>query len=177
MVKIKTNKIIRCVGIDPGKSGGIATIDYCLDTKREIEVTAVFMPSTDLDLLNHLLDISSAVFVLHAFVEQVHSMPSDGHAGAFAFGMNYGKLLMALTAAKIPYEFVQPRKWQAELGIVARVKDEPKKLLKERCRVKAQQLFPTFSLWSMPKTKGAQLSVCDAMLIAMYTKRKRVSLQ
>lgn len=151
----------RYIGIDPGASGGIAVV-----TSHQFEVTA--MPRT----LLHLWElISSLAGNSRAVIESVHAMPKQGVTSSFTFGRGYGGLLMALTAAKIPFEEVRPQAWQKCLGISPRKKDEPKGELKLRLLRKAQQLYPTLLLWNEPKSKGKQLAVCDALLIATYCQR------
>jgi hypothetical protein len=79
---------------------------------------------------------------------------------------------MALTSAGIPFEPIRPQAWQKALGITPRKKTESKPDFKNRLRAKAQQLYPSLPLWSEPKSKGKQLALCDALLIATYCKRK-----
>lgn len=153
------------LGIDPGKTGGLAVLH-----NGGRSVHAEPMPPTTLDLYKLLDGFSQDVDF--ACLEQVNSMPGEGHAGAFTFGTGYGMLQMGLTATGIPYEFVTPRTWQKALGIKAKAKAESKPQFKERLRAKAQQLFPAFPLWGAKGTLVKQRAVCDAMLIAEYCRRK-----
>ena len=102
-------------------------------------------------------------------------MPNEGHKGTFTFGEGFGRLKMALVAAGIPYELVEPQRWQKEFSIASRKAKEPKKLLKERCRAMAQQLFPDLSIWT--GTLGLQRAVCDAVLLAEYACRRSNTLR
>lgn len=163
-----TKPISRYLGIDPGKSGGLALI------AGSTVIEWLEMPPTDLDLFLYLQEISS--MVSYAVLERVSSMPGEGHAGAFTFGEGYGKLQMALTAAKISYDKITPRVWQKGVGVTARAKQESKPQFKERLRSHAQQLFPSLELWSQPKSLGKQRAVCDALLIAEYCKRMKEGL-
>lgn len=151
----------RYIGIDPGNEGGIAII-----TGHGIEL--IQMPDTLLQLWEIIAPLRG---FSQAVIEQVHSMPKQGVASSFTFGKNYGSLLMALTAAQIPFEEVRPQVWQKCLCISPRKKDEPKGKLKLRLLKKAQQLYPTLWHWREPKSKGKQLAVCDALLIATYCQR------
>jgi Holliday junction resolvasome RuvABC endonuclease subunit len=89
-------------------------------------------------------------------------MPKQGVASSFKFGVNYGIVRMALTAAGIPFEEVTPQAWQKALGITHRKKTETPSEWKNRLRARAQQLFPSVSL---------TLATADALLIAEYCRR------
>jgi len=152
------------LGIDPGKNGGIAIIDN--------EVRYQKMPSTELDIWSAIAGLAVAKGWrrrVHAVIEKVHSMPGEGHRGAFTFGTGYGGLRMALTGVGVPFSEVTPRTWQKELGIVAKKKTENRGQFKNRMRAKCQRLFPDLDLWTESKTY--QLCVCDAILIAEYARR------
>ena len=78
------------IGIDPGKSGGVA---WTQDGMKE--PLAAKMPDT-----------------VH---ELVDSMPKNGVASMFTFGQGLGKIEGVLAALAIPYEWVSPQKWQGTL--------------------------------------------------------------
>ena len=137
------------IGIDPGKSGGIAWI---LDK----DVEAVKMPATNRDLLDELKlirDHNEAICML----EKVHSMPKQGVVSTFSFGKNVGHIEMALTAVEIPYDEVTPAKWQRALGCLS---GGDKNVTKR----KAQELFPSLKITH---------AIADALLIAEYARRTR----
>ncbi len=177
------------IGIDPGASGGIASIYELGGGSVGI---AVVMPKTEKDLWNLMsngLDQEDCESCF-AVIEQVGGFiggPSPGSA-MFKFGMSYGGLRMALTAAGIPFEAVPPQKWQKALGIppkkkatgtekvqltkgkhkgewrVKKTGGESGTEFKNRLKAHAQQLFPNIEV---------TLSTADALLIAEYCKRKR----
>ena len=153
------------IGIDPGKSGGLAlivgdSVDYAE------------MPSSDMDLLDILHQFDQEAVGCHCFLERVRTMPGEGSKGAFTFGEGFGKIQMALTARQIPYELVQPRSWQKSLNIPPKkIKIESKPQFKDRLRQKAQELFPTIGLWNSSLTR--QRAICDALLIAESCRRTR----
>lgn len=138
------------IGIDPGSGGGLAVVDA---SGRLVECIA--MPDTDHDIDDFFTRHEDAYC---AYLEQVHSMPGQGVASTFKFGMNYGFLKGMLTAHKIRWIDVTPSKWQSALGIKA-VKDEPKVAHKNRLKGMAQQLYP--------KAK-VTLKTADAILIAHF---------
>ena len=148
------------VGIDPGKSGGLAAMG------PSWQATADKMPSTERDAWQWFVDLPQGdVF---ACIERVGGyMPgSAGNIGSamFSFGQNYGMLRAFLVASDIPFEEVSPRTWQKAVGITPRKKEEGKPQFKNRIKSVAQRLFPSVKL---------TLATCDAILIAEYCRRKR----
>jgi hypothetical protein len=153
------------MGLDPGAHGAITVLPA-----RRSDVFEIYKLDniSDLDLLlwlqarTHLIEF--------AVLERVGGYTGgDGQPGSamFNFGRGYGKLEMGLTAANIPYEAVQPQKWQKALGIPPRDKDgESKPQFKRRLKAKAEAMFG----------RGAvriTLENCDALLIAEYCRRTR----
>jgi len=139
------------IGIDPGASGGIAFIP----DNNPAKAWAVKMPETLADLFGELNLVQEQFVNFHACLEKVHSMPGQGVASSFKFGQGFGHLEMALTAAKIPFTYVTPQKWQKELGCLT---GGDKNVSKSR----AQQLFPHIKCTH---------AISDALLIAEYCRR------
>jgi hypothetical protein len=141
------------IGIDPGASGGIAFIP----DNNPAKAWAVKMPETLADLWHELdsLEWAHNLNNMHCCLEKVHSMPGQGVASSFKFGQGFGHLEMALTAAKIPFTYVTPQKWQKELGCLT---GGNKNVSKSR----AQQLFPHIKCTH---------AISDALLIAEYCRR------
>jgi Holliday junction resolvasome RuvABC endonuclease subunit len=138
------------IGIDPGKSGGIAWIT---GGKPRVEK----MPETLQDLWDVLQSIAhqngyDAQNHCRAYIEQVSSSPQMGVKSAFTFGNGFGHLEMALTAAGIPFERVRPQAWQKALGCLT---GGDKNVSKRR----AQELFPSMKITH---------ATADALLIAHY---------
>jgi Holliday junction resolvasome RuvABC endonuclease subunit len=143
------------MGIDPGQSGGIALIR---GTGKVLILET--MPSTERDiwlLLKSLEELPHKVYI-----EKVHAMPQQGVSSTFKFGVGYGGLRMALTAAGIPFDEVTPQLWQKALGVVKRAKTESKNDHKKKLLQKAQQLFPNVKI---------TLKTADALLLAEYCRR------
>lgn len=141
--------LIKTIGIDPGKNGGIAVMsdDVLLSVQK--------MPPTPKDLFDALQEHKDAQM---CYLEKVGGMPGNGGPSMFNFGKGYGNIEMALIALKIPFTTVTPQKWQKEyqLGVS---KGLTTTQWKNKLREKAQQLFPFVSI----KLWGA-----DALLIARY---------
>ncbi len=152
---LRTNLLIAYIGVDPGQEGGIASI-----TGNTICLGA--MPATRRDRWEVFETIALTCPGV-AVLEKVHSMPKQGVASSFKFGQNYEAMAMALTAADIPFEEVTPQAWQKALGISPRKKTETQTQFKNRLKQFAQQLFPN---------ENITLATCDALLIALYCKRK-----
>ncbi len=135
------------LGIDPGKSGGIAWVspDNALIYK---------MPETERDVWELLR--SFAPNTRKAYLEKVHSMPNQGVSSTFKFGTSYGMLWGFLVALEVPFEFVTPQKWQKAMGCLSK---GDKNVTKRR----AQELYPNERLTH---------ATADAALIATYGLRE-----
>ena len=134
------------IGIDPGLAVGIATL---FSGQQPL---AWNMPETERDVFNLLYYMTIDSSTTHAYIEQVHSMPKQGVASSFKFGMGYGGLRMALIAAKIPFTTVTPGKWQQAMQCRS---GGDKNVTKRR----AQELFPSLTVTH---------ALADALLIASY---------
>tara|TARA_R100000808_G_scaffold19628_2_gene42539 strand:+ start:400 stop:837 length:438 start_codon:yes stop_codon:yes gene_type:complete len=137
---------MRFIGIDPGKTGGICWID-------EHGPHAMKMPTTRREQFRTLAELEDVDTV--AVIERVHSMPNDGKSRAWAFGVHFGGLLMALEAAGIIYSDVTPAKWQRHLDCLT---GGNKNVTKKR----AQELFPTIKCTH---------AISDALLLAEYCRQ------
>ena len=99
------------IGIDPGMNGGIALINDRL-------CKAFPMP-----IIDGAIDCNEIDSMIHAFlpkiiyIEKVHSMPKQGVASTFKFGMGYGKILGVLESSIFDYEQVTPQAWMKKLGL------------------------------------------------------------
>jgi len=145
------------LGIDPGKSGGIALL------ARDEEVLTWKMPSSDKDLWEI---IEALPLHTKGMLELVHSSPQMGVKSSFTFGQGFGKLQMALTAAEVSFEEVRPQAWIKGLSIPSKHKIEKPSVWKNRLREKAQKLYPRITV---------TLAIADALLIATFCKRSYLS--
>jgi len=154
------------LGIDPGKSGGIAVINS--EDRSCYGVLAIKMPETPADVLDYFHSLKDNLppnYSYIAVIEQVSGYIGEEQPGSamFKFGRGVGHLEMALLACGIPSEAVPPRKWQKALGISSKKKTESKVQWKNRLKSVAQRLFPSEKI---------TLATADALLIALYCKRK-----
>lgn len=144
------------LGIDPGKTGGIAVIDYWqkdtrLGVSTESTITTCKLDNTELDIWNWLsdnVDLLNSV----ATIENVHSMPEQGVKSSFTFGKSLGFLIGLLTASSIPYKFVTPQKWQKGMQCLTGGD-------KNVSKAAAQRLWPRVKMTH---------AIADALLIAEY---------
>ena len=139
------------IGIDPGKSGGIAYI-------QGKTMNSIKFPK-DIKELVYLLNMLRCSRGCVAIMEKVHSFPNQGVKSTFTFGENFGTWKGLLAAMDIDYELVTPRKWMAFYG------DQPKEKTKRKNNLKniAKKLYAN---------KHITLYTADAILLAHYIKEK-----
>tara|TARA_X000001382_G_scaffold31931_1_gene20807 strand:+ start:620 stop:1093 length:474 start_codon:yes stop_codon:yes gene_type:complete len=144
-----TNHVI---GIDPGKSGGIARVIQIND--EELIWTAHKCPENIKEMDNLVKIFKKFLIKPKVFIESVHAFPTDGRSSAFKFGMNYGIWQGIIAANNLELEFVTPQKWQKHFGKLPKDKKERKNILKKLATDKTNI--------------KATLSTADAILIAVY---------
>ena len=145
------------IGIDPGKSGGIAYIDT--ETNPPFSGTEPYDDKTLIDLCRHFSGTDSVVCCL----EKVGAMPGQGVVSMFSFGQSVGYIKGVLEAFRIPYQEISPRKWKSEFGLTS---DKAKSA--EVCG----RLFPDVSLLATPRCKKPHDGMAEALLMAEYARRK-----
>lgn len=149
---------MRYIGIDPGKSGGIAVVDDA--GKYE----AWPIPATERDTLDIFEELTlGEPGVLRAVIEKVASRPGQGVVSMFAFGQNYGMLRAFLVASLIPFEAVPPGTWQKQFSLIDPAATRTAKKNKHKAR--AQELFPGIKITH---------AIADALIIAEYCKRTAI---
>lgn len=171
------------IGIDPGVAGGLVAL------LPRGDVIATPMPQTERDIVEWFKDTMRGVIVpnrqVRVFLEQQTPRPTflgvdrDGKprqsilkSTCLLYG-HYTMLRGMLIAFGLPFQEVLPQAWMKELGIATgKKKKVPDGQWKDSLRGKAQQLCPQLPLWSEPRTKGKQLAIADAVLIAVFCQRK-----
>jgi len=144
------------LGVDPGKTGGIALLGG--DTIAKAWRYGGDVASTTL-LLQEALILANMKITM-CILEKVHAMPKQGVTSVFTFGENYGAYQGMLASLNIPYVLVTPRTWQKEVMGVG------KGDTKERSLTMARQMFPSVDL-KYKKDDG----MSDALLMAEYGRR------
>lgn len=124
---------MRVLGVDPGLGGGIALLDQDLGL-----LIAADMPIVTAGKYRQLNDAALAQTLRQwdpdvAWVERVHSMPKQGVASTFTFGLNYGLVRGILAGLRVPTVLVTPQEWK-KMFRLGRDKRE--------CCVMAARMFP-----------------------------------
>ena len=141
------------IGIDPGATGAYTILreNGCYDIE-DWEDEFVFA--------NTLVEWKSDYNIMIAVVEAQHSMPKQGVASIFKFGVNYGLIRGVLAAHRIITELVSPQTWQRAMLHNADGPDT-----KTRSLVSARRHFPDIQL------KKSQHGRSDAILMALFAMR------
>lgn len=159
------------LGGDPGESGAISFL-RTVSLSNIVGIGSVHLDVTERDLCDWLSSIlvdDGSEETAHAYVERVSAGPGAGVSGMFRFGQSYGALRMLLIAHHVPFDLVQPAKWQQAMGC-ARPKvakgqaKESQTEHKNRTKARAQQLFPDIKVTH---------AIADSLLIAEYGRRLR----
>ena len=145
------------VGIDPGKSGGIARFDGDSMRAWKCPETADEMHS----LLGMIAGWGSTNNVTLA-MEKIWARPNNATRAAFNYGVNYGKWFGVLASYKLVPEMILPTHWMKYYDMEKGMEySERKKWLKAT----AQELYP--------ETKVTLINA-DAILIAHYLKNRKL---
>ena len=95
-------------------------------------------------------------------LEHVHSMPSDGHVGAFRFGDSFGVIRGVLGALGLQPVLIAPAEWKPAIGAPAD---------KRKSRARASELFPGQAhLWKRAKDDGR----AEAAMLGLYALKRRL---
>ena len=173
----------RCsVGVDPGKDGGIVV----LDSNNEL-VSYHTIPKInnliDTNLLSNIFENIFSIYDCFVCIEQVHSIYGVASSANFNFGYNCGIIEGMVSYSKVPYIYVQPKIWQAEMlkGIptmfIPSLKSlkKQKKDTKKMAELAVKRLYPNIDLYVTSKgnvSKNIHDGLADALLIAGYNLRK-----
>jgi len=146
------------VGIDPGKSGGIATITD--NEASGVMATVHGMPADPRDLWGLIVAISRCAPV-EAVIEKpfVHVGGKMGPQSAFNFGGSFFTLRAFLIAADIPFEEVPPQHWMTAMECMT---GGDKNVSKRR----AEELFPGLHITH---------ATADALLIAAFCRQSGIA--
>lgn len=163
------------IGIDPGQNGGLVAISS--DKKIWYEP----MPSTERDVIEWFrnLPLSRVDTVMierqiprpTRFLVNGRWQSSILKSTCLLYG-DYMLLNGIVSTLGLSLQEILPQAWQKALGLV-RKKGMTDGQWKDQLRGKAQQFHPRLDIWSIPRTKGKQLAIADALLIATYCKRKQ----
>jgi crossover junction endodeoxyribonuclease RuvC len=128
---------MKCVGIDPGLSGALATVEFFNGVPTLIDV--IDMPSTGTGAKARVDVIAAAEWIgKHgpsiAYIERAQAYPAQGASSGFSYGRATGAIETVIALQRIPFVLVEAGQWKRKLHLPG--KD------KEASRQRALQLFP-----------------------------------
>lgn len=154
----------RILGIDPGLSGALATFNTA-DRSVEVfdmptfrtQVNGKNSGTTDCAALARLVwKLSRVTGVDCAFLEHIHTMPTDSHVTAGRMMENFGALRGILAAYEVPVVLARPALWKRVMSLSSD---------KELSRRRASELLPHAAhLWARKKDDGR----AEAVMLALY---------
>ena len=150
------------IGIDPGKSGGIAvytggnTIE-ALPCPSDAES----MASSTRDIMHNFEIDGVTVSEISVAIENVHAFPTDSRSSSFKFGTNFGTWLGICAANRLEVVLISPIVWMKKYREHIIYGDIPKEKLERKRHLKllAKSYFPDARV---------TLKTADAILIAKY---------
>jgi crossover junction endodeoxyribonuclease RuvC len=153
------------IGIDPGKSGAIASIFR--DRVTNTFVMPISGKTIDIDAiaahLYKLIHMKSVATYNGAIVcvEKVHAMPGQGTASMFSFGYSVGVIHGIVTTLEIPMYLVAPQTWKKEI-----LSDTKKD--KDAAIAFCRRVYPDVSLLATERSKKSHSGIADAICLARY---------
>ncbi len=146
------------LGLDPGKTGGLAALVRRPDGVVRPEVWN--MPPTDGQVWEWLSQWGVESIEMTAVLERI----SPGFKGTHKVSMaklygHYCMLRALITVAGIQKIEVMATTWHRKVGVQARLKSETKNVWKSRIKGLARETYPGVNL---------TLATCDALLLAHY---------
>jgi crossover junction endodeoxyribonuclease RuvC len=147
------------IGIDPGATGAISIIDTTEHTLVILDMPIIPVGSskkrTEVDG-GAIADFVAGRDIHSCYIEDVWSLPHDGHVGAFNFGDKYGTVKGVMAAMCIDSYRVRPNVWKLKMKAPA---DK-----RQSCE-RAKRLFPNHAdLFARVKDDGR----AESAMIALY---------
>ena len=153
----KTKSRFKYIGIDPGKSGGLAVVDL----RGQIKAYKCPNTSEEMALLFQIVIGNTPSDKIMLLMERVWARPTNAVRAAFSYGTNYGQWLGIAASHEIKMNTVIPVEWIKWVGCPkALKKDVRKRWLKE----KARELYPNINKLT--------LATSDAILITHYARKE-----
>lgn len=145
------------LAIDPGLTGAVAALNADGSFRGVADLPVVRDRSLawiDGQRLVEVLRDLRAGEPARVLVERVSSMPGQGVASSFAFGVTLGSILAAVQVLQLPLELITAAQWKRALGL-----SREKRASLDRARL----LFPTAEL-TLAKHDGR----AEALLLAHW---------
>ena len=147
--------LTKYIGIDPGKSGGIAVIEG-----NHVEVKKCPASVQDMAFLFALILQETPPSHTLVMIEKVWARPHDGRASVFTFAGNYGQWQGIIASHEITPHYVTPQVWMRAVGCPKKLKKQDRK---NYLKALAKERYPHIK-------KKMTLATADAMLVADYAK-------
>lgn len=170
------------LGIDPGKSGGLAVISG--DKIVFKSIMPISGDSLDIKGLYDAITALTRQYNLTVVLEEVHSIFGSSAGSNFTFGFVCGAIEATVVACGLKLIKVQPKKWQKELWVNSDICYKPKKPAQKNASVDtktsslncAKRLFPNVDF---RKSDSARVTkdhdgIVDACLLAEYGRIKNL---
>ena len=161
------------VGIDIGKSGGIAVINEIGDilTIRATPTVGGEISVAEIADLIRNLTVKDPMVVL----EDVHSIYGSSAKSNFQFGRSLGIMEGVVAAMGCSWAKVAPKTWQKEMWLgVERIAKKGKSSTdtKAMSLIAVNRIFPEANLLPTPRSTKPHDGMVDALLLAEYGRRK-----
>lgn len=163
----------RILGIDPGITGGLAWVSWdggqrlVMDAPRA-KIRLSTNRGYDTARMRDMIAETTRGQRCTCAIELVHSKPGDGHVGSFSFAYGFAIWQGVLLAYNVPIVFVDPRRWQREMGM------EPtrdRRQRKHNSRAAAVKFAPELAeMFRRVKDDGR----AEALIMAEWLRRKMV---
>lgn len=163
----------RYLGIDPGLTGALATMDVERDriqdylvqdtptvsvVKRGKRLSEYDLVAMHIALVREIMRSPHANQVI-AVIEENSPRPGEGVKSAFRLGAGFWAWLTLLAVTRVPVHRVHPARWKRAQGLL--------KMDKNFTRMRARELFPLASL-DRVKDHGR----ADALMLADYGRQQ-----
>jgi len=134
------------VGCDPGITSSYAFYDGKQLIIKDIPTKVKNKNITRHSSMRRRIDIYGCIGIFRQFIkehgaikfaitEDVHSMPQDGHVGAFTFGRTVGNLEALFSSFNIEIIAISPSVWKPQMGLNSN---------KNRSLALAKETFPNY---------------------------------
>ena len=150
------------LGVDPGKSGGLAMI-----STQENYIYMQTMPDNFIELREFFRKAKECTIFekgIHCWLEKAQTMPKQGIVSAFNYGKHFGELCATLALLEIPYSMVSPIKWTKAMHSNA----GPAPTAKAKTLMVARRLYPKEKFLATARSKVPHNGMVDALMIAHY---------
>lgn len=146
------------LGIDPGKTGGLATIDGT--TGEVVAVLPMPMVAKEFDVDTLFQVFQALPQGSRVIMEGVHAWSGQGVNSVWSFAEGVGIIKGLVRASQVPLEIVYPQTWQK--GTCG-----PTGKDKSVTAAWAVRMFPGVQL-TLPRCRKPHEGICDALGIAWW---------